>query len=81
MIASSNEANVDAAVERPIGMTGSTAELRNEASLSRFFEKLGAFDHLAIGEAIGTAQCLRPREILISLRHATAQIVRTALRK
>jgi hypothetical protein len=65
MIASSNEANVDAAVERPIGMT----------------EKLGAFDHLAIREAIGTAQCLRPREISISLRHATAQIVRTALRK
>jgi NAD(P)-dependent dehydrogenase (short-subunit alcohol dehydrogenase family) len=48
VIASSNAANVDAAVGRLSGTTGSTVDLRNEASVSRLFEKLGAFDHLAI---------------------------------
>jgi NAD(P)-dependent dehydrogenase (short-subunit alcohol dehydrogenase family) len=48
VIASSNPANVDAAVARLSGTTGGTVDLRNEASVSRFFEKLGAFDHLAI---------------------------------
>jgi NAD(P)-dependent dehydrogenase (short-subunit alcohol dehydrogenase family) len=56
VIASSNAANVDAAVERLSGATGSAIDLRNEASVSRFFEKLGTFDHLAItaGDWSGT---------------------------
>jgi NAD(P)-dependent dehydrogenase (short-subunit alcohol dehydrogenase family) len=48
VIASSNAANVDAAVERLPGTTGNTVDLRNEASVAGFFEKLSAFDHLAI---------------------------------
>jgi hypothetical protein len=48
VIASSHAANVDAAVERPPGATGSTFNLRDETSVSRFFENPGAFDHPAI---------------------------------
>lgn len=48
VIASSNAANVEAAVERLSGTTGSTVDLRDEVSVSGFFENLGAFDHLAI---------------------------------
>jgi NAD(P)-dependent dehydrogenase (short-subunit alcohol dehydrogenase family) len=48
VIASSNSANVEAAVERLSGTTGNTVDLRDEAGVSRFFEKLGAFDHLAV---------------------------------
>jgi NAD(P)-dependent dehydrogenase (short-subunit alcohol dehydrogenase family) len=48
VIASSNPANVEAAVERLSGTTGNTVDLRDEAGVSRFFEKLGAFDHPAI---------------------------------
>jgi NAD(P)-dependent dehydrogenase (short-subunit alcohol dehydrogenase family) len=48
VIASSNAANVDSAVGRLSGTVGSTIDLRDETSVSRFFEKLDAFDHLAI---------------------------------
>ncbi|WP_426436087.1 SDR family oxidoreductase [Bradyrhizobium genosp. P] len=48
VIASSNAANVDAAVTRLPGSSGITVDLRDEASVSRFFDQVGAFDHLAI---------------------------------
>lgn len=48
VIASSRTANVDAALERLRGATGGTIDLRDEASVARFFEHLGAFDHLAL---------------------------------
>jgi NAD(P)-dependent dehydrogenase (short-subunit alcohol dehydrogenase family) len=48
LIASSNAANVDAAALRLLGTRGDTVDLRNEASVSRFFASAGAFDHLAI---------------------------------
>jgi NAD(P)-dependent dehydrogenase (short-subunit alcohol dehydrogenase family) len=48
VIASSTAANVDAAVGRLSGATGGAVDLRSEASVSRFFETHGAFDHLAI---------------------------------
>jgi len=47
VIASRNVANVAAAVERLPGATGGAVDLRDEASVSGFFENLGAFDHLA----------------------------------
>ncbi|MGY3444028.1 MULTISPECIES: SDR family oxidoreductase [unclassified Bradyrhizobium] len=48
VIASSNPANVDAAVARLPGSSGTTVDLRDEASVSRFFDQVGSFDHLAI---------------------------------
>jgi NAD(P)-dependent dehydrogenase (short-subunit alcohol dehydrogenase family) len=48
VIASRNAAKVAAAVERLPGATGGAVDLRDEASVSGFFESLGAFDHLAI---------------------------------
>ncbi len=48
VIASSNQANVDAAVARLPGSSGSTVDLRDEADVSRFFDQVGGFDHLAI---------------------------------
>ena len=48
VIASRNAANVAAAVEGLPGATGGAVDLRDEASVSGFFERLGAFDHLAI---------------------------------
>lgn len=48
VIASRNAAGVAAAVERLPGATGRTVDLRDESGVSGFFEKLGAFDHLAI---------------------------------
>jgi NAD(P)-dependent dehydrogenase (short-subunit alcohol dehydrogenase family) len=48
VIASSTAAKVDAAVGRLSGTTGGAVDLRSETSVSRFFETLGAFDHLAI---------------------------------
>src|SRR5215471_2034471 len=78
VIASSNAANVNTAVERMSGATGSTVDLRNEASVSHFFESLGAFDHLAI--TAGAARCLRPRGTLISLPHARSPFLRCARR-
>jgi NAD(P)-dependent dehydrogenase (short-subunit alcohol dehydrogenase family) len=48
VIGSSAEANVSAAVERLPGAMGRTVDLRDEASVARFFGELGAFDHLAI---------------------------------
>jgi len=47
-IASSRAANVDAALARLPGATGGTIDLRDEQSVARFFEPLGAFDHLAL---------------------------------
>jgi NAD(P)-dependent dehydrogenase (short-subunit alcohol dehydrogenase family) len=48
VLGSSNAANVAAAVEHLPGATSNTVDLRDEASVSRFFGSLGAFDHLAI---------------------------------
>lgn len=48
VIASSSAANVDAAVARLPGSAGRTVDLRDEASVSRFFDQVGHFDHLAI---------------------------------
>ncbi|HEY1813697.1 MAG TPA: SDR family oxidoreductase [Kofleriaceae bacterium] len=48
VIASSSESRVNAAVARLPGATGKTVDLRDEAGVSRFFDALGAFDHLAI---------------------------------
>ncbi|MGF6306770.1 NAD(P)-dependent dehydrogenase (short-subunit alcohol dehydrogenase family) [Bradyrhizobium sp. i1.8.4] len=48
VIASSKAANVDAAVARLPGSAGSIVDLRDEASVSRFFDQVGSFDHLAI---------------------------------
>jgi NAD(P)-dependent dehydrogenase (short-subunit alcohol dehydrogenase family) len=48
VIASSTPAKVAAAVGRLSGTTGGAVDLRSETSVSRFFETLGAFDHLAI---------------------------------
>jgi len=49
VVASSREENVQAAVKRlGDGATGSVVDVREEASVAAFFEKLGAFDHLAI---------------------------------
>jgi len=48
VIASSNVANVDAAVQRLPGVMGGAIDLRDEVSVAGFFEKQGAFDHLAI---------------------------------
>ena len=48
VIASSQAANVDDAVERLPGATGRVVDLRDEAGIADFFEALGAFDHLAI---------------------------------
>jgi NAD(P)-dependent dehydrogenase (short-subunit alcohol dehydrogenase family) len=48
VIASSTAANVEAAVARLPGATGGAIDLRDEASVARFFEAQGAFDHLAV---------------------------------
>lgn len=48
VIASSKAGNVDAAVARLPGSSGRTVDVRDEASVSRFFEEVGSFDHLAI---------------------------------
>jgi len=48
VVASSREENVQAAVKRlGDGATGSVVDVREEASVAAFFEKLGPFDHLA----------------------------------
>ena len=48
VIASSTPAKIEAAVERLPGTTGGSVDLRDEANVARFFETLGAFDHLAV---------------------------------
>ena len=48
VIASRNAAKVATAVERLPGTTGGAVDLREEASVSGFFETIGAFYHLAI---------------------------------
>lgn len=48
VIASSNAANVGAAVERLAGSEGQVVDLRIEASVARLFEAQGGFDHLAV---------------------------------
>ena len=48
VIASSNAARVEAALARlPRGSEGRCVDLGSEPSISAFFERLGAFDHLA----------------------------------
>jgi NAD(P)-dependent dehydrogenase (short-subunit alcohol dehydrogenase family) len=48
VIGSSNAANVTKAAERLHGAAGHVVDLRDEGGVSGFFEKIGAFDHLAI---------------------------------
>ena len=48
VIGSSGEAKVAAAATRISGATGHAVDLRDETSVAGFFEKLGAFDHLAL---------------------------------
>ena len=48
VVASSSEANVNAAVGRLPNLTGLQVDLRDEAGVAAFFERLGPFDHLAI---------------------------------
>lgn len=48
VIASSGQANVEAAVARLAGATGGTVNLRDEASVAAFFAAIGPFDHLVI---------------------------------
>lgn len=57
VIASSNAANVDAAVTRLTGTTGSIVDRRSEASVARLFESQDALDHLAITAGDGVATC------------------------
>ena len=48
VVASSQQANVEAAVARlGGGATGDVVDVGDEASVAAFFERLGAFDHLA----------------------------------
>ena len=48
VIGSTSEASVNAAVDRLEGATGHTVDLRDEVNVAAFFEKLGAYDHLAV---------------------------------
>jgi NAD(P)-dependent dehydrogenase (short-subunit alcohol dehydrogenase family) len=48
VIASSNPANVEAARKRLPGAEGDTVDVRHEDDVSRFFDKIGPFDHLAL---------------------------------
>lgn len=48
VVASRDSARVAAAVEHLPGATAETVDLRDEASVSRLFESVGRFDHLAI---------------------------------
>lgn len=46
VIATSQAANVEAALGRLPGATGRTVDVRDEGMVATFFEELGAFDHL-----------------------------------
>jgi NAD(P)-dependent dehydrogenase (short-subunit alcohol dehydrogenase family) len=47
IVASSNQKNVDAALKRlGTGARGAAMDVKDEADVAAFFEKLGAFDHL-----------------------------------
>ena len=48
VVGSRSEDKVATALERLSRATGQTVDLRDESSLSQFFESVGAFDHLAI---------------------------------
>ena len=48
VVASSNAKNVEAAIKRLPGAEGEPVDLRNEDNVSRFFDKIGPFDHLAV---------------------------------
>ena len=48
VVASSQPARVHAAVDRLPGATGEVVDLREEASIAGFLDRLGAFDHLAM---------------------------------
>jgi NAD(P)-dependent dehydrogenase (short-subunit alcohol dehydrogenase family) len=48
VVASSSAANVEAARKRLPGAEGDAVDLRNEADVSQFFERIGPFDHLAL---------------------------------
>ncbi len=70
VIASSQAANVESAVARIGGATGGAVDLRDEASVSRFFEDLGPFDHLAItaGDWGGTMFAATPELDFVAAR-------------
>jgi len=58
-IASSRQDRVDAALRHlPAGCAGAALDVRDEAQVSEFFERLGAFDHLAF--TAGDAFAPRP---------------------
>jgi NAD(P)-dependent dehydrogenase (short-subunit alcohol dehydrogenase family) len=48
VVASSSAANVEAARKRLPGVEGDVVDLRHEEDVSRFFDKIGPFDHLAV---------------------------------
>jgi NAD(P)-dependent dehydrogenase (short-subunit alcohol dehydrogenase family) len=48
VVGSRNQANVEAAIGRLPRASGQVVNLRDEASVAKFFESVGAFDHLAI---------------------------------
>lgn len=58
VIASSNAANVEAAVARlGEGASGSVVNVNDEASVAAFFERLGAFNHLVFTAGDGRRPC------------------------
>jgi NAD(P)-dependent dehydrogenase (short-subunit alcohol dehydrogenase family) len=48
VVASSSAANVEVARKRLPGVEGDVVNLRHEEDVSRFFDKIGPFDHLAV---------------------------------
>jgi NAD(P)-dependent dehydrogenase (short-subunit alcohol dehydrogenase family) len=48
VVASSKAASVEAGLERLPGATGDVVDLKDEASISGFLDRLDPFDHLAI---------------------------------
>jgi NAD(P)-dependent dehydrogenase (short-subunit alcohol dehydrogenase family) len=64
VVASSNPANVEAAVKRLPGATGNILNMRDAASIGQFFETAGAFDHLAITSGDWNASMFAPLQSL-----------------
>ena len=60
IIGSSGEGNVKAAVGRLAGATGHTVDVRDEGSVRRFFDQVGAFDHLVLTAGDWGGLMMRP---------------------
>ena len=61
VVASSQAANVEAAVERlGAGASGSVVDVSDEASVAAFFQALGPFDHLAFTAGDWGASLIAP---------------------